>query len=59
MISLWSLVALLVSLKKAFAGSCMISAASQQEDSQPDLAFFNFLVETAIQRHILPKREVA
>ena len=27
-----------------------------KEDSQPDLAFFNLLVETAVQRHILPKR---
>ena len=28
-----------------------------KEDSQPDLAFFNLLVETAVQRHILPKRK--
>ena len=27
-----------------------------KEDSQPDLAFFHLLVETAVQRHILPKR---
>ena len=60
MISLWSLIALLVSLKKTSEGSCMIFKATPhvvKEDSQPDLAFFNPLVETAIQRHILPKRK--
>ena len=31
------------------------SEGLMKEDSQPDLAFFNLPVETAIQRHILPK----